>query len=449
MSIHQYIGARYVPIFYQNSLDPDSTEWEGNVTYEPMTWVSLSNGNMYLSKKTVPANIGTPASNPAYWMEAGQFNAYINLLQSEIDTINNTDLPAITSDISDLQSNERKRTAIYLGNSYTEGSGVPNSGVYNLTKHMFNDTRVQYAGGCGFVTYTGHNYNFETLLDTILLDSTLDRDSVTDIIILSAWGDTMAKIEHGVSTYESMLQSALASLMTKIKNNFTNPHLRISVALLDIKSYRNAGSVHLKNHFEIHRIFEDNITAYGFEYLGWVGWNAMMNTAYTRNDDHYHPNALGYEVISNNFMSAYEGSMQYKLLSQMVSFSAPFYQDGIQNARITLHPEYCRVNLTSLSYSAHTSPAQYTTNKLVTLGATGTDTDLCCINTFDKTIGLGIMRMYAEPSVILDYYSTIKNDSNFNTYIEGISYLPSVALTARNNGSYIGGKEFVIPNTRA
>ena len=86
--MHQYIGARYVPIFYQNSLDPTSTEWESNVTYEPMTWVSLSNGNMYLSKKTVPANIGTPASNPEYWMEAGQFNAYINSLQNQINDMN-------------------------------------------------------------------------------------------------------------------------------------------------------------------------------------------------------------------------------------------------------------------------------------------------------------------------------------------------------------------------
>ena len=84
----QYIGARYVPIFYQNSLDPTSSEWEVNVTYEPLTWVSLPNGYMYISKKEVPANIGTPASNPDYWIEAGQYNAYIQSLQDQIDDMN-------------------------------------------------------------------------------------------------------------------------------------------------------------------------------------------------------------------------------------------------------------------------------------------------------------------------------------------------------------------------
>ena len=81
----QYIGARYVPIFYQNSLDPTSSEWESNVTYEPLTWVSLPNGYMYISKKEVPANVGTPASNPDYWLEAGQYNAYIQSLHDQID----------------------------------------------------------------------------------------------------------------------------------------------------------------------------------------------------------------------------------------------------------------------------------------------------------------------------------------------------------------------------
>lgn len=128
----QYIGARYVPIFYQNSLDPTSSEWEANVTYEPLTWVSLPNGYMYISKKEVPANTGTPASNPDYWLEAGQYNAYIQNLQDQIDdmqdgtipgslqeqintnasnitslqsavnTINNTDLPAIDSRLDAL-----------------------------------------------------------------------------------------------------------------------------------------------------------------------------------------------------------------------------------------------------------------------------------------------------------------------------------------------------------
>ena len=50
MSVRQYIGARYVPTYYQNSLDPTSSEWEPNVNYDPLTIVSLPNLHSYQSK---------------------------------------------------------------------------------------------------------------------------------------------------------------------------------------------------------------------------------------------------------------------------------------------------------------------------------------------------------------------------------------------------------------
>lgn len=85
MAMHQYIGARYVPYYYENSLDPTSTEWEPNVTYEPLTVVTLPNMHTYISKKTVPDTIGSPALNAEYWLDQGYANAYIQDLQDQID----------------------------------------------------------------------------------------------------------------------------------------------------------------------------------------------------------------------------------------------------------------------------------------------------------------------------------------------------------------------------
>lgn len=68
----QYIGARYIPIFYQNSVD-QTANWEVNVEYEPLTFVTTQNNHLYLSKKTVPDNIGTPAQNTEYWLDMGIF----------------------------------------------------------------------------------------------------------------------------------------------------------------------------------------------------------------------------------------------------------------------------------------------------------------------------------------------------------------------------------------
>ena len=86
MATRQYIGARYVPKFYTNSVD-GTTQWEANVVYDPLIYVTLTNGHMYISKKQVPATVGTPASNANYWLDMGSYNGFIDQLQDEIDVL--------------------------------------------------------------------------------------------------------------------------------------------------------------------------------------------------------------------------------------------------------------------------------------------------------------------------------------------------------------------------
>lgn len=81
MATLQYIGARYVPTFYLNSLG--TPEWEAGVAYEPLTIVTYNN-NSYTSRKPVPAEIGNPSANPEYWAQTGVYNAQIGQLQSDV-----------------------------------------------------------------------------------------------------------------------------------------------------------------------------------------------------------------------------------------------------------------------------------------------------------------------------------------------------------------------------
>lgn len=99
MATRQYIGARYVPKFYQNSVD-GSAQWESNVVYEPLTYVTLTNGHMYISKKQVPATVGSPVSNIEYWLDIGSYNGFIEQLQDEIDDINNVTIPAVQASVA-------------------------------------------------------------------------------------------------------------------------------------------------------------------------------------------------------------------------------------------------------------------------------------------------------------------------------------------------------------
>lgn len=80
--MHQYIGARYVPKFYENS--DLTSEWRAGVEYEPLTIVTY-NGNSYTSKKPVPASVGEPNLNLGYWVATGIFNEQLNELTDQVN----------------------------------------------------------------------------------------------------------------------------------------------------------------------------------------------------------------------------------------------------------------------------------------------------------------------------------------------------------------------------
>lgn len=80
MSVTQYIGARYVPLF------ADPIAWDITQQYEPLTIVYYQ-GNSYTSKQSVPANIDI--SNTDYWALTGNYNAQIEQYRAEVQTYDN------------------------------------------------------------------------------------------------------------------------------------------------------------------------------------------------------------------------------------------------------------------------------------------------------------------------------------------------------------------------
>lgn len=86
MAVRQYIGARYVPRFYENSLG--TSEWQAGVEYEPLTIVTY-NSNSYTSKKTVPSDTGNPSANPDYWAATGNYNAQVEEYRQEVEDLRN------------------------------------------------------------------------------------------------------------------------------------------------------------------------------------------------------------------------------------------------------------------------------------------------------------------------------------------------------------------------
>lgn len=77
MSVTQYIGARYVPLF------ADPIDWDINSAYEPLTIVYYQ-GNSYTSKQAVPSNVDI--TNTDYWVITGNYNAQIEQYRREVQT---------------------------------------------------------------------------------------------------------------------------------------------------------------------------------------------------------------------------------------------------------------------------------------------------------------------------------------------------------------------------
>lgn len=258
----QYIGARYVPVFYQNSVD-ETSNWEVNVEYEPLTFVTTQNNHLYLSKKTVPDNIGTPAQNTQYWLDMGVFTdagiaeleARVATLEGDYDTLINTTIPGIVDDITNIGGSLRDinndivsirgsvisangridqlenmtllshKKVIFIGDSYaTTVSGVTN-GIYTpfcnnagLTDGV--NAKLYSLGAAGFVA-NGQGKTFGDLADDAIADAFFDANEVTDIFIAGGCND------HNYAV--SDVNTAKVACLNKLKAAFPNAKIWIAM----------------------------------------------------------------------------------------------------------------------------------------------------------------------------------------------------------------------------
>lgn len=233
MSQLQYIGARYVPIWYVNSVD-QTADWEVNVEYEPLTWVTTPNNHLYLSKKTVPDNIGTPAQNTEYWLDMGEFtNAQIAELQEQVDDIEQITIPAIESHIDAVAKDViradgafmgndiKNKRFIFMGDSYAQGAICTNwTGDFNTATYTRNysdgwmsklitilglDSDHAIAsptGGASFALTGGQHW--QDLLTT-LGGTVTDPDTVDYIVVMGGandFGETASAISNGMAAFK-------------------------------------------------------------------------------------------------------------------------------------------------------------------------------------------------------------------------------------------------------
>ena len=218
MATRQYIGARYVPKFYQNTVD-GSTQWQANVVYEPLTWVTLVNGHMYLSKKQVPATVGTPAENIDYWLDVGSYNGMIEDLQEQIDVINEAIAPLVN------------RKFKFYGDSYGETYTVDSTTITGWLDKIGNIMGIsasQYAGsqcasGYGFLG-TNQNLQWKSMVN----NATIDED-VTDVCFIGGDNDLVFSV-----TQVTALTNAFSETIALAKTKFPNAKIWVGFCAVDL-----------------------------------------------------------------------------------------------------------------------------------------------------------------------------------------------------------------------
>lgn len=290
MSVHTYIGARYVPRFLGT--------YDATQIYDALDVVDNGSGTSYIARKTVPA--GTPLTDTDYWFVYGASSGAIIQLQNDMIQAQN-DILGLQGDIQDI-NNSKYGNLLVIGNSYVQ------AGCVDDLKAYFDNAYEYKGGGYGFLSYAGHPLTFDDLLDNAIADTSFDNDTITDIIFVSAVGDCRAWTEDSAN-FKNDLETVLFNLRSKLSTNFVNLKRRV-ITLAESRGVPSFSNNKFSALFAVHKIFKGSALTYGFEYIGWAGFNELFKSTHFESDN-YHPNSAGAANISMWIKTAYFGNAEY------------------------------------------------------------------------------------------------------------------------------------------
>lgn len=250
-NVLQYVGARYVPVFYNN---PNGTwEWLSGVQYEPLTIVKYGT-QTYTSKQLVPATVGAPNSAPEYWALTGDYNGAIVDIQN--------DIIQIQEDMENPKFFFGNRIFLIIGDSYAaEDDGIyqkwPSFTKYALGVSDENWINVAVSGS-GFLGY-GEGTKF--ILQLQSPTAMAKRLEITDIVIVGGLNDSVGT------------PSSIADEMNSFNHFLVSNYPKATVWLGYVGSYTTKSTVianrTIDNILQAEAIYQSQGRA--------LGWNVVSN----------------------------------------------------------------------------------------------------------------------------------------------------------------------------
>lgn len=367
MTVTEYVGARYVPIF--GRMGETSVQWDNSAPYEPLTIV-LYQGNSYTSRQYVPAGIAI--DNTDYWIETGNYNAQIEAYRQEVlryadsfpvDSANILD-GAITSDkiaagavdgskVADgsitlgkmsagnqrnFWSQEAKylgKNIVFLGDSFfaagTDSSEQEFAPI--AIADALGMTKFNYAvGGAGF----GRPTNLISSQQTVCQNAMTATEKLDTALVVCIGGcNDLLNLDYPIT--QQMIVDGMRGFIIWANETFPNA----KVVLVPFNwGFSKLSTV--KNRFITDCMNSLETALYGkgccIVPYAWT-WNAGIASRF---HNEVHPNQSGYRVIANHILDAIMGSQPNSLgLANDIAISNEAIRSAsihytVQNGMVTL-----------------------------------------------------------------------------------------------------------------
>ena len=234
---------------------------------------------------------------------------YINDLNSEINTINNTTIPGIQSDISDIEDEIADITAgdrvLFIGDSYCEGyapgGNVPVGQRFwetFSTKMGYTDVQAIYLGGIGFYQEAS-SYNALTYLQSQSANIT-GHDTITKIFVVMGWNDSYQDVT------QANIEAAIASFVNYCATEY--PKATVYIGQCGYCTSFNEANRNVRLRRLLTRVTPaySNNTSSKFVYLD-GGLPIALHDSDLMASDGVHPNQAGHNMISKCMYNAMHG----------------------------------------------------------------------------------------------------------------------------------------------
>lgn len=357
MSMHTYIGARYVPNF-TGTYDPTQS-------YEAMDVVDNGSGTSYIAKVPTPA--GTPLTDTDHWFLYGSTSGAIVQLQNDMIQAQN-DIGALQGDMTQAQNDITALHNEIVNPARTFAVVTDSYGVLPAASNGFLDyfeSRCT-ANGYGFYGIGGGNAgfyhqgadgNFLDLFQT-LEASFADPDAITDIIFAGGVND------HGDAITD--VRIAYQALYTYIRTNY--PNAKVQCAFVSYAVILNNNDTDLNDYLTCIATMEQ-MCGYFKNWRKINGMEYIMHAYNLMSSDLVHPNAGGAKYIGE---ALYQAAKEYGdhdfILTCPITFT--LYSGTAVNGFLEIHndiftitcPDISSTNAMSIPASGWVSIGTWTPN---------------------------------------------------------------------------------------